>query len=293
MAPVSPGRTLVRTLPLVAVISLVFGGFLWLQGDPRAAVVATLVTGVAMGFVFGQAPARLAWRLQEFANQVPGDPDATVAWHGEQTLEWPNRELTVEGNIHRYRLQDFAVHVGSSTRYLSATRPREAARTALEELGEDPALDDPSDRLPSLYPRLAGLKIGFLASVLAAIAVGLGGPVVAGGVYPLYWWVLIPAAGVLAGLGRWLGLAHTQQAFRSLAEELRYGGVEVGTIDRIGGWIRLEFVVHTSRGSVPVGCLAVPFGPITADHPTDPDDSVSTRLPNSTPIADRVARWRL
>lgn len=292
MAPIPPGRAAARTAPVVLVVSLALGGLLYLQGDPRPAIAATLVCVVVMGVVVGQAPARLAWRLGEFASQVPGEPDATVAWRGEQTLEWPDLGLTVEGNIHRYRLQDFAVHTGDDVRYLAATRPREAARTALEELGEAPAFAGPDDRLPSLYPRLAGLLTGFLGAVLAGIAVGLGGPVVAGGVHPLWWWTVIPAVGVLAGGTRWLGLAHARRCYRGVADDLYERGVEVDRMDRTGGRIRIAVTVHTDVGGVPTRCVAVPYGLITATDPTDPDEAVAGRLPDPTPLADGIAQWR-
>lgn len=292
MAPIPPGRAALRTAPLVLVVSLGLGGLLASQGDLRPAVAATVVTAAAMAVVIGQAPARLAWRLQEFAGQVPGEPDAAIAGHGEQTLEWPDLGLTVEGNVHRYRLQDFGVQVGPTHRYLSAGRPREAARTALDELGEPPALTDPSDRLPSCYPRLAGLKFGFLVAVLAGMAIGLGGPILARGVYPLWWWALAPLVGGLAGSLRWLGLVHVRRAVRSLAAALQYGGVELERIDRTAGWLRLEFTAHTTVGDVPIRCIAVPYGPMTAAHPTDPDETVSTRLPDPMPIAERTGGWR-
>jgi len=294
MATISPGRAVVRTTPLVAVVALGLGGLVRVNGGPpRPAIAATVATALVMSVAIGQAPARLAWRLEEFADQVPGEPEADVAWHGEQRLEWPELGLTVEGNIYRYGLQDFAVHVGSTTRYLSPARPREAARTALEELGERPALDDVSDRLPSIYPRLAGLKTGALAAFLAAIAVGLGGPLVAGGVYPLWWWWwLVPVGGVVFGGARWLGLAHVRRGCRTLAEELSYAGVEPGTMDRTGGRLRLSFEFDTTGGSVPVRCLAVPYGTMTATRPVDGDETVSTRLPDPGAVVDRVATWR-
>lgn len=292
MATISPVRAAARPLPFVLAVSLLLGGALGLDGDPLPAVAATVVCAVVMGAVVGQAPARLARRLDEFAGQVPGEPEVSIAWHGAGTLEWPDLGLTVEGNVHRYRLQDVTVHVGQETRFPSATRPREAARAALDELGEEPALAGPEDRLPSLYPREAGLLTGVLAAVLAGSAVGLGGPLVAGGVYPLWWWWLVPVAGVVAGLVRWLGLAHVRRALRSLAAELGYAGTEVGTVDRTGGRLRLTFAVRTTDGSVPVRCLAVPYGRMTATHPTDSGENASTRLPDPGPMADRIATWR-
>jgi hypothetical protein len=292
MAPIPPSRVAVRTIPFVLVVAAALGSLVWLNGEFLPALVATAAVVVVMGPVIAQAPARLAWRLEEFADQVPGEPEAALAWHGEQTLEWPDLELVVEGQFHRYRLQDFVVHADGTTRFLSSSRPREAARRALDELGVEPALDDDSDRLPSLYPRIAGAKTGGLAAFLTAVAVGLGGPLVAGGVYPLWWWALVPVVGLTVGGARWLGLVHARRACATLVEELRYGsGLEVETVDRTDGWVRIDVVVHTGSGSVSTTAVAVPWGRLTARNPADTEDTVSARLPDSGPVADRIGAW--
>ena len=292
MAPIPPSRVAVRTIPFVLVVAAALGSLVWLNGEFLPALVATAAVVLVMGPVIAQAPARLAWRLEEFAEQVPAEPDAALAWHGEQTLEWPDLELVVEGQFHRYRLQDFVVHADGTTRFLSSSRPREAARRALDELGVEPALDDDSDRLPSLYPRIAGVKTGLLAAFLTAVAVGLGAPLVAGGVYPLWWWALVPVVGLTVGGARWLGLVHAGRACATLVEELRYGsGLEVETVDRTDGWVRIDVVVHTGSGSVSTTCLAVPWGRLTARSPTDPRDTVSARLPDAGSIAGRIGEW--
>ena len=155
MGVIPPSRVAIRTMPFVLVVAVALGSLVWLNDEFIPALVATAAVVVVMGPVIAHAPARFARQLEEFADQVPGEPGAGLAWHGEQTLEWPDLELVVEGQFHRYRLQDFLVHADSTTRFLSSSRPREAARRALDELGVEPALDDDSDRLPSLYPRIA------------------------------------------------------------------------------------------------------------------------------------------
>ena len=292
MAPIPPSRVAVRTIPFVLVVAAALGSLVWLNGEFLPALVATAAVVVVMGPVIAQAPARLAWRLEEFADQVPGEPEASLAWHGEQTLEWPDLELVVEGQFHRYRLQDFVVHADGTTRFLSSSRPREAARRALDELGVEPALDDDSDRLPSLYPRIAGVKTGLLAAFLTAVAVGVGGPLVAGGAYPLWWWAPVPVVGLTVGGARWLGLVHAGRACATLVEELRYGsGLEVETIDRTDGRVGIDVVVHTGTGSVSTTAVAVPWGRLTARNPADTEDTVSARLPDSGPVADRIGVW--
>ena len=292
MAPIPPSRAAVRTIPFVLVVAAALGSLVWLNGEFLPALVATAAVVVVMGPVIAQAPARLAWRLEEFADQVPGEPEASLAWHGEQTLEWPDLELVVEGQFHRYRLQDFVIHADGTTRFLSSSRPREAARRALDELGVEPALDDDSDRLPSLYPRIAGVKTGGLAAFLTAVAVWLGRPLVAGGVYPLWWWALVPVVGLTVWGARWLGLVHALRGYATLVEELRYGsGLEVETVDRTDGWVRIDIVVHTGSGSVSTTAVAVPWGRLTARNPADTEDTVSTRLPDSGPVADRIGAW--
>jgi hypothetical protein len=292
MAPIPPSRVAVRTIPFVLVVAAALGSLVWLNGEFLPALAATAAVVVVMTPAIAQAPARLAWRLEEFAVQVPGEPEASLAWHGEQTLEWPDLELVVEGQFHRYRLQDFVVHADGTTRFLSSSRPREAARHALEELDVDPALEDDRDRLPSFYPRIAGVKTGLLAAFLAAISVGLGSPLVAGGVYPQWWWALVPIVGVAVGGARWLGLAHARRAYATLLEELRYGsGLEVETLDRTGGRVRIDVVVHTGGGSVSTTCVAIPWGRLTAQRPNSPEDTVSSRLPDPAPVPDRIGPW--
>ena len=292
MAPIPPSRVAVRTIPFVLVVAAALGSLVWLNGEFLPALVATAAVVVVMGPVIAQAPARLAWRLEEFADQVPGEPEASLAWHGEQTLEWPDLELVVEGQFHRYRLQDFVVHADGTTRFLSSSRPREAARRALDELGVEPALDDDSDRLPSLYPRIAGVKTGGLAAFLTAVAVGVGEPLVAGGVYPLWWWAPVPIVGLAFGLARWLGLTHARRGYATLVEELRYGsGLEVETVDRTDGRVRIDVVVHTGSGSVSTTAVAVPWGRLTARNPADTEDTISARLPDAGPIDDQIGAW--
>ncbi|PSQ17050.1 hypothetical protein BRD02_03950 [Halobacteriales archaeon QS_8_69_73] len=56
------------------------GGLVRLNGDLRPAVAVTAATALVMSVALGPAPARLAFRLETFAGQVPGEPEATVAW---------------------------------------------------------------------------------------------------------------------------------------------------------------------------------------------------------------------
>ena len=133
---------------------------------------------------------------------------------------------------------------------------------------------------------------GLLAAFLTAVAVGLGGPFVAGGVYPLWWWALVPTVGLTVGGARWLGLTHARRGYATLVEELRYGsGLEVETVDRTDGRVRIDVVVHTGTGSVSTTAVALPRGQLTARNPADTEDTVSTRLPDSGPVADRIGDW--
>ena len=65
---------------LVAAVAVGPGGLVRPNGDLRPAVVVTAATVPVMSVTLGQAAARLAFRLETFAGQVPGEPEATVAW---------------------------------------------------------------------------------------------------------------------------------------------------------------------------------------------------------------------
>ena len=64
---------------LVAAVAAGLGGLVQLNGYLRPAVAVTAVTVPVMSVALEQAPARLAFRLEAFAGQVPGEPEATVA----------------------------------------------------------------------------------------------------------------------------------------------------------------------------------------------------------------------
>lgn len=264
----SPWRASAGSFGLYVLAGGVFAALLWLNtGELLAGVVVATATVLVLFPAELQAASRLSWRLGEFAGQGPGAPAPEVSWWGDQSIHWPDLGLTVEGGVHRFRIAGLVARADGRTWDVQLSRPREGARRVLEDLGAEPAFEGSGDRLPSVYPRLSGLKAGVLATFVAAVAVGLGGPIVAGGTYPLPWLGLPIAAGVLVGGLRWYGLRHARTTVRALCRGLSQGGLRVERVDRLEGLLQLTFAVGTPAGAgvvrsgaFPRGRLAVSYG---------------------------------
>jgi len=222
-----------------------------LPGVPVALLLVALLGGAEL-----QAALRLNWSLREFASQVPGTPEASTSLGGDQSIGWPDIGLEAKGGTHRFRVERLTVETGDRTRSASLRRPRESAREALERLGHEPAFEDFTERMPSVYPRLSAIRVGIpvtgAAFVLAAVVhPRLSAEVLLAGVV---------AIGVLAPGLRWVGLARVRRALVDLADGLRDGGVAVERIDLAGGIVAPAFRLRTDHGRVAVRCVAHPWG---------------------------------
>jgi hypothetical protein len=289
MGGTSPWRAAACSVGLYALAGVGFAAVLWVNtGEVLAGVAVGLVTTGLLATAEFQAAARLSWRLSEFAGQVPGEPESQVSVWGDQSLHWPALGLTVQGGTHRFLITGLVAEAEGRTWDVQFSRPRESARRVLADLGREPAFEGFDDRFPSVYPRLSGLKAGAVATLLGVLAVAIGGPAVAGGTYPA-WWLASPlAAGVLVGGLRWAGLRSARAAVRAVCQGLRQGGIRVGSVDRIEGLVRLQFVVHTPEGTGVLRCDAVPGGRLAVSHG---DDERSGSTEEAAAMGRGLARW--
>lgn len=289
MGRTSPWRASAGSFLLYVLAGVVFAGLLWAEsGELLAGVVVAAVTILLLFPAELQAASRLSWRLEEFARQVPGEPEPEESFWGDQSLHWPDLGLTVEGGTHRFRITGLVAEAEGRTWDVQFSRPREGARRVLAALGREPAFDGADDRFPSVYPRLSGLKAGLVTAFVAAVTVGLGGPIVAGGSYPLWWLGLPLAAGALVGGVRWAGLRSAQTAVRGVCRGLSEGGIRHERVDRIEGLIRLTFAVRTPEGTGIVRCDAVPGGRLAVSHG---DREQHVPASEATASGRELARW--
>lgn len=274
---------------LFALTGVVLGVILSLrEGGPLAGVAVAGATVLVVYPAYLQAAYRLSWALGEFAGQVPGEPEPEESLMGDQSLRWPDLGLSVEGGTHRFRVTGLVAEADGRVWDVSPSRPREGARRVLEALDREPAFDSFADRLPSVYPGLSALKAGVWVTFVGLVAVALGGPVVAGGTYPLWWLAAAVLAGVLAAAVRWAGLAGVREALVAFGDGLHEGGVELDRIDCIDGWVRLQFAVHAELGTVRLRCLGLPGGRLSVTH----DDRERTaRRDDAGEVGRAVASW--
>lgn len=261
MPHTSPLRASRGWVLLSALAGGVFAALLWASsGEVVAGIVVATATVLVLLPAQLQAAARLSWRLREFAEQVPGEPTATETFLGDQALHWPELGLTVRGGTHRFRVTGLVAETDDRRWSLQLGRPREGARRVLEAIDREPTFEGLGDRLPSLYPRLSGMKVGAIATLLVLVGIALLGPILAAGRYPLRWLAVGPLAGILVGWVRWSTIAGVRRALADLIDGLSAGGVRVETVDRLGGLVRLRFVAKTAAGPALVRCVAVPRG---------------------------------
>lgn len=263
MAHTSPLRASRGWFVLSAFAGGVFAVLLWASsGGVVAGIAVATVTILVLLPAQLQAAYRLSWRLREFAGQVPGEPTAEESFLGDQSLHWPELGLTVEGGIHRFRVTGLVAEADGKRWSVQLTRPREGARRVLHDLDREPSIGAPADRLPSIYPRLSGAKAGVLVAFVVLVAVALGAPILVAGSYPLWWLGAGPLAGTAVAVVRWSGLVDVRRAVADLVDGLSAGGVHVASVDRLGGLVRLRFVVKTSEGAALLHSVAVPRAPL-------------------------------
>lgn len=291
MATTSPWRASSGVFVLFLVAGAGFGAVLWLgAGEPIAGLAVGVVTVLLIYPAELQAAFRLSWALREFAGQVPGEPVAEESRMGDQSLRWADLGLSVEGGTHRFRVTGLVAEAQAEGRTwdVRVSRPREGARRVLEDLDCEPAFDGVDERLPSVYPRLSAAKVGALVTFLGLVGVGLGGPVLAGGVYPLWWLWVGPVAGLLAAGLRWAGLAGVRRALVALVEGLHESGVEFDRIDRLEGLLRLQFALRTPRGTATVTAFALPGGRLVVGQG---DREREVRFGDARAVGRDLATW--
>ena len=103
-----------------------------LGGNPIGLVMITLLP-----WLFWVGPAIGAWRscrvLDRFAEEVPGDAEASSPVLGYPTLRWPEHGFEAEVRYRGLTVMGLFIHVeGEGTAKASTTRVEEAARAAVE-----------------------------------------------------------------------------------------------------------------------------------------------------------------
>jgi len=285
----SPWRAASGVTGLFGALGAAFGVLVWVQDGTLVAI--PLLGGMLFalgGIAEGQAALRLNWTLREFAGQIPGEPDATVSRLGDQSLRWPALDLAIEGATHRFRVRGPTVTVDGAERSVPSTRPREAAREVLDQLDREPAFEHRTDRLPSIYPRLSGLRVGIPLGAGALVVVALAGSRLATIAPPLLWLGGALGFGIVAGAIRWAGLARVRAGLLAFADGLADGGVTLERIDRREGGYRQQFAVRTPDGTVTLRCGTLPGGRLHARHV---DRELERSLSEARDAGRAVASW--